>query len=69
MFRNASFLALSALWAISLDLRLLARELVPCSVLPFPTDLAPFVEASEGVAITLESSFGELEGLEEECLR
>lgn len=69
MFKRAPFLPLSAPGMISLGLRRLTRELVLCSVLSFAADLVSLAGASEGVAITLDSSLGELEGFEEECLR
>ena len=69
MFSGALFLLLSALGVISLHLRLLTRELVPCCVCSFTADSASLAGVSEWVVMTLESSLGELEGFEEECLR
>lgn len=51
------------------DLRLLALELGRFSITSWAADLGFLEGASDGVAMALDSSLGELEVFEEECLR
>ena len=51
------------------DLRLLAPELGRFSITSWAADLGFLEGASDGVAMALDSSLGELEVFEEECLR